>query len=262
MLYYFGYGSNMDITSIQAKGVYPLESHRAVLRGWNLKFNVEHYFRQEGGVANVEPTDRSDDVVQGVFHLCEDEDLVKLDAVEAFGVGYDRVEVNLETGGGERKAITYIGMDAFINNECLPNQRYLNILLKGARRAELDQAYIDAISRHPVHEKPKYPTFKPPSGKAENFTEKSLADRPTYTALAGSVFDMSRARWQHHHLLGFFGGRDMTLFHLKRMDTSDGSETLADLKENRLTAYQQEYLNEYLNEYNNEYHYVGNYQFD
>lgn len=37
---------------------------------------------------------------------------------------------------------------------------------------------------------------------------------------------MSGARWQYSFLHSYFGGKDMTLFHLKRLDTSDGGETL------------------------------------
>ena len=40
---------------------------------------------------------------------------------------------------------------------------------------------------------------------------------------------MAGARAQHAFLQGYFGGKDMTLFHLQRMDPSDGSETLADI---------------------------------
>ena len=34
---------------------------------------------------------------------------------------------------------------------------------------------------------------------------------------------------------GLFGGKDMTLFHLKRLDDSDGAQTLDDIKHDRLT---------------------------
>jgi hypothetical protein len=82
------------------------------------------------------------------------------------------------------------------------------------------------------------------------------------TGLAGAVFDMAGARWQHHCLRDLFGGKDMTLFHLKRLDTSDGSETLDDIKFDRLTPIQRRYLNEYLHEYSTEYVYAGRYRYD
>jgi hypothetical protein len=73
---------------------------------------------------------------------------------------------------------------------------------------------------------------------------------------------MSRARWPHNFLLDWFGGKDMTLFHLKRFDDSDGRETLDDVKRDRLTLAQRQYLNEYLHEYSKEYVYVGRYMYD
>jgi cation transport regulator ChaC len=56
--WYFGYGSNMDLNSLRAKGVEPRASARAVLRGWRLRFNVHHFFRHEGGAGNIESSDR------------------------------------------------------------------------------------------------------------------------------------------------------------------------------------------------------------
>jgi sulfite reductase (NADPH) flavoprotein alpha-component len=72
---------------------------------------------------------------------------------------------------------------------------------------------------------------------------------------------MSHARPQHAYLKQFFGGRDMTLFHLKRMDSSDGSETLDDFLQDRLSPAQRRNLNEYLHEYACEYSFAGHFEF-
>jgi len=58
-----------------------------------------------------------------------------------------------------------------------------------------------------------------------------------------------------------FGGRDMTLFHLKRMDSSDGTETLDDIRQDRLDSAQRRYLNAYLQEYKREYRYIGRFEY-
>ncbi len=262
MFWYFGYGSNMDLTSMRAKGVEPHTSERAVLRGWRLRFNVQHFFRHEGGVGNIEPSDNSTDAVWGVLHQCDDEHLALLDAAEAYGHGYDRISVSVLTDRGEQSAIAYVGMPSFLNQRCRPSQRYLNMLLKGATKAGLDSAYIDALHRHPVHQPRPVPPFVPPPGDYPVFTAATLTQHPLLTALAGAVFDMSRARWQHSFLHGLFGGKDMTLFHLKRLDSSDGCETLEDIKHDRLTPTQRQYLNEYLHAYSTEYVYVGRYVYD
>jgi cation transport regulator ChaC len=261
--WYFGYGSNMDFGSLRAKGVQPRVSERAVLRGWRLRFNVHHFFRHEGGVGNIEPSGDQSDVVWGVLHHCEDEHLALLDAAEAYGHGYDRVDVSLLTDRGEQQAIAYVGVPSFLDEQCLPTQRYLNILLKGAVAAGLDAAYVEALRQHPVFQRQPVPPFVPPPGCEHRvFTAATLARHPLFTALAGAVFDMSGARWQHSFLHGLFGGKDMTLFHLKRLDNSDGSETLDDIKHDRLSPAQRKYLNEYLHEYNTEYVYAGRYIYD
>jgi hypothetical protein len=260
--WYFGYGSNMSLTSLRAKGVEPKSSERTVLFGWRLRFNVHHFFRHEGGVANIEPTGDPSDVVRGLLHHCDDAHLALLDAAEAYGHGYDRVEVPVLTGHGEQHALTYVGMPSFLDQACRPTRRYMNILLKGATAAGLDPGYIDGLRHHPVHESGPVSSFVPPPGAYETFNAASLAQHPLYTALAGAVFDMSAARWQHSFLHGLFGGKDMTLFHLKRLDDADGSETIDDLKNDRLTPKQRRYLDEYLNEYSREYVYVGRYVYD
>ena len=262
MFWYFGYGSNMDLTSLRAKGVEPRSSQRAVLRGWRLRFNVQHFFRHEGGVGNIEPTGDPSDLVRGVLHLCRDELLALLDAAEAYGHGYDRIELTVQADTGERRAITYVGLPDFIDGHCLPTRRYLNILVQGATTAGLDPAYVEALRQHAVHPHREVPPFVPPPGDYPVFTAATLARQPLLTALAGAVFDMAGARAQHRFLQGFFGGRDMTLFHLQRLDRSDGSETLDDVRHGRLTPVQRHYLDQYLHAYMSEYVYAGRFVYD
>jgi len=261
MFYYFGYGSNMDMTSLRSKGVLPRTSERARLWGWRLRFNVRHFFRHEGGVGNIEPSLDPRCVVWGVVHLCEDFHKERLDAVEAFGHGYDRIEVTVETKRGGVTAAAYVGIASFVDDRCLPTRRYLNILVRGATAAGLDPAYIERLRAHPIHENAPYPRFEHPPGEHPRFTAATLADKPLYTAVFGAVFDMSGARWQHESRKGFCGGKDMTVFHLRQLDTSDGKETLDDVKHDRLTDEQRRYLTAYLHEYNAEYAYVGRFDY-
>jgi sulfite reductase (NADPH) flavoprotein alpha-component len=262
MFIYFGYGSNMNITSLRAKGVDPLRSQRARLPNWRLRFNVQHFFRHEGGVGNIEPSENPADYVLGLLHECPDEALANLDAVEACGIGYDRIQVDVDTDGEQVSAYTYVGMPAFINDSCLPSRRYLNILLAGARRAGLDPDYVRKLETQPLHQPEEHPEFTPPPGDYPLFDQDSLTRQPQYTALYGSVFDMTDARPLHEYLKGFFGGRDMTLFHLKRLDSSDGSETMDDIRQGRLNPAQMRYINGYLIEYSREYRYVGRFDYN
>jgi sulfite reductase (NADPH) flavoprotein alpha-component len=260
MFWHFGYGSNMDLTSLRAKGIEPRVSERAVLADWRLRFNVRHFFRHEGGVANIEPA--HDALVWGVVHRCEDEQLAYLDAAEACGHGYNRIDIAVRAEGGERRAVAYVGTASFLDDKCNPTQRYLNILVRGAIAAGVDPAYVDALRRHQLHQSAPAPAFVPPSGAYPIFNAATLRRHPLLTALAGSVFDMSGARRELTYLHGLFGGKDMSLFVLKRLDDSCGQETIEDVKQNRLSARQRQYLSEYLHQYSREFTYVGRYLYE
>lgn len=259
MFYYFGYGSNLSLPSLRAKGVEPRESLPAALNGWTLRFNVRHWFRHEGGMGNVEQTGRADDRVLGLVHLCDDAHLAALDAVEAYGWRYDRVEVAVQTAGGPIRALTYVGMPAAIDNSCLPTSRYLNIIVAGATTAGLDAEYVARLRAHPLAPARDYPLFQPPPGSAPEFTRSTLAQHPNYTALVNAVFDMTAARGDLTRLIPLFGGKDMTLFHIRRLDTSTGAESLADVQSGLLSDAAQRYLNACLHEYSSEFRYVGRY---
>lgn len=163
--WYFGYGSNMDLNSLGAKGVEPRASKRAVLRGWRLRFNVQHFFCHEAGVGNIEPSGQPCDVVWGMLHRCDGQHLALLDAAEAYGHCYDRIEVAVHTESGEQKAIAYVGVPTFLDEACRPTRRYLNIILRGAAAAGLDPAYIEALRRCPTHEMTPSEPFVPPAGE-------------------------------------------------------------------------------------------------
>jgi len=258
MIRYFGYGSNMDFTSLRAKGVVPLASRRAVLRGWRLRFNVEHFFRHEGGMGNIEFTGDPENRVLGVVHDCDENDLAALDRVEAYGVGYDRVVVNVDTPQGSEQALAYVGLPAYVNDACRPTRRYLNILVRGAEAVDLDADYVAMLKSRPVLEPPELSAYQPPRD-APRMDHSGLVS--PLTVLAGSVFDMRAARKAHSIARDWFGGKEVTLFLLKRMDSSDGTESFEDVIENRLRENQRVYLNIYLHAFCEEYEYVGTFDY-
>lgn len=255
------------MTSLKAKGVVPIKSQPAVLYGWVLRFNVQHFFRNEGGVGNIEYTGDPVDKVLGILHECSDDALAPLDAMEAYGYGYDRITIDVEVSNASSQspkiitALTYVGMPDFIDDNCLPSRRYLNIILDGAINAGFANDYINNLNSQAVHIPKDYPQYSPPKGDYPCFDENSLTKYPLYTALFGAVFDMSEARPHHEYLKSFFGGQDMTLFHLKRLDSSKVEENADDIKYNRLNYTQMKYLNSFLNEYAVEYRYVGRFNY-
>jgi len=160
------------------------------------------------------------------------------------------------------KSWAYVGLPDYLDESCLPTRRYLNIILNGAKNAGLSSYYINNLSKHPLLPQIEYPDFKAPEGDFPVFTSETLAKNTKLTALAGSVFDMSGARSKLTVIEGLFGGKDMTLFHLKRHDTRTGTETLEDVKNGNISDPGRKYLNAYLHEYNKEFKYVGRYVFD
>jgi hypothetical protein len=169
--------------------------------------------------------------------------------ISATGHGYDLTELTVETDLGEQRAVAYVGNPSFLDERCRPTQRYLHSILRGATAAGLDPAYIHSLRRHAVHETTPLPPFVPSAGECHTFTAATLSQHGLFTALFGAVFDMSCARWQYTYLRSFYGGKDMTLFHLKRLNDSDGGEALDDIKHGRLTLAQRQYPNEHLHEY-------------
>lgn len=259
MITYFGYGSNINLASLRSKGVIPVSSARAVLHGWKLRFNVKHWFRHEGGVGNIRPSSDPADLVEGMIHIFPDEQLASLDAVESYGYGYDRITISVETPQGPLSALTYVGLPEFIDDDCLPSRRYLNIIVKGAEAAGLSAPYIERLRQHPVFVPAEYPPFPYPPDNGVCYTAETLAAHGNLTALMYGVFDMSGVQSRLSCLPELFGGKDMTLFHVKRHDTSTGNETLEDIKSGNISDGAKKYINAYLHEYAHEFRYIGRY---
>lgn len=263
MFTYFGYGSNLDAVAMRAKGVVPARSRVGELRGWRLRFDVAHFFADlEGGVANIEHTGRHGDLVLGVLHDCDDAALELLDRAELYPDGYDRITVapTARTTGGTGEAveaIAYVGTPAFLDATCRPSQRYLNIVVRGARAAGLDEQYVAALASTPVHEPPDIGAFEVPPGDWPTFDADELVGRSELTALAGHVFDMSDARPEHRLVREWFGGHDVTETIAHRSDASDATETLDEVLSGAVDERIRQYVEAYLTMFAREYRYAG-----
>jgi len=79
--------------------------------------------------------------------------MAKLDAIE-FAYGYSKTQTTLE--GYDGRVITswlYVAKpENVLDKETPPSRRYLNILLKGARQAKLDSAYVEALAEQEVYQ--------------------------------------------------------------------------------------------------------------
>jgi len=261
MFYYFGYGSNINSLALKAKGVNPKSSVQATLQGWKLTFNVQHWFKHEGGMANIVNTTQPQDYVEGVLHLCEAGDLKKLDQREAYGIGYDRIEVRVTTKSEHILALAYIGLPEVLDNTLKPTSRYINIIINGALEHNLNTNYIEQLKHQPTTKMPIYPRFEFnfDNRNEKIYNKETLSKSAHLTALSGYVFDMRNSREELKSLFNIFGGKDMTLFHLKRLDSSDGNETLKDITNGTISDQGKEYINTYLHAYQKEFECVGRY---
>lgn len=244
---YFGYGSNMDRLSLTPKGVTFPHSLAARLPRWRLRFNVGHIFAHEGGVPNIE-LDAPGEEVPGVLRRLEADTLALLDAAEASPDGYYRTKVNLMTSEGRYDVVAYVGTPAVIDESCQPTGRYLDILVRGpmrrgstptaSMRLPLPQSMRPSLPSHSLRRRVSGLPSARPTLRAP---QSHRAGRPGVRH--------AQSRPKHGFLRGLFGGRDMTSFHLKRMDASDGSETEGDIAAGRFNAAQHVYLDAYLQAY-------------
>lgn len=263
MFSYFGYGSNMDMQALRLKGVCPVSSQRGMLFGWQLVFNLRTFFQHEGGMGNVCHTGNPDHVTHGVLHSFHEEAIPLLDQMEGGGHAYNRVEVEIETYDQEKKkAHIYVARpERLLEGRGLPSPRYLNILIRGATQIGLDPAYIETLRQVPTHPQPDFPPFEFPAAPTTVFTAESLAEHPFYTALAGAVFDMSASMEEFPFLETLLGGKDSTLFFLKRMDSSTHNETLEQVIHGCFSPLQQKSLNRYLHEFSHIFQYLGRFDY-
>ena len=180
--------------------------------------------------------------------------------MESYGFGYDRITVPLEIDDGIASGFAYVGLPDFLDHRCLPTRRYLNIVIAGAEAAGLSKEYIDNLRAHAVYVPDEYPPFEYPADNGLLYTTQTLAQHRSLTALSGAVFEMKNANTRLVCLLDLFGGKDMTLFHVRRHDTSSGNETEDDILTGNITSGAKLYINAYLHEYNNEFIYVGRFK--
>jgi len=101
MFYYFGYGSNLSVVSLHAKGIAPLSSESAQLEGYSLA--------GEAGAEGL-TAGRPAEVVHGTLHACRSVDIDALDALEGVGPTRHRSEMTVTVHDGRRvPAYVYVG---------------------------------------------------------------------------------------------------------------------------------------------------------
>ena len=142
---YFAYGSNMDWDQMRARCPSARFMGMAELRDHRLAFTRKSE-KRGCGVCDV-VTDKGK-TVWGVVFEVDEVDIGRLDVKEGYQPGraknaYRRKECHVFMDGDDERpmaVVTYFGDPQ--ENPPLPNAEYKNLLLSGARRWQLPEAYI------------------------------------------------------------------------------------------------------------------------
>lgn len=150
-MYYYAYGSNLDIKRMMLRCPSAEIIGVAVLNKYRLTF-----MENNGGkvVANILKTKKNDCVLGVVYYIPRQEDWDELDRCEGHPIVYKRVNVNVELESGEvKECITYIMEDEkFVTHNTkwlkgslvakrligIPKKDYLKHITNGYIQHELD----------------------------------------------------------------------------------------------------------------------------
>jgi gamma-glutamylcyclotransferase (GGCT)/AIG2-like uncharacterized protein YtfP len=126
---YFAFGSNMDESRMQTRGVTYSDRQAATLPGYRLTFDKASG-RTGGGYATVQPD--PDDHVEGALYTTTKAGIRRLDGYEGYPTHYDRQTVTVQTADGNAvEAIAYVAQPSQITPGSRPTKDYLRHLLAG-----------------------------------------------------------------------------------------------------------------------------------
>lgn len=142
----FGYGSNMNLRALEFKGVLVLESVAARLDGQSLVFG------HEGGMAGA--VECVGGVMYGVLHRLSMEHYDKLILAEGGGRYYINKFLAVQTLEEPPRTISAsvftVANDHWnVQKAGLPSERYLRILIEGAKHFALPAEWVTRLERQP-----------------------------------------------------------------------------------------------------------------
>ena len=142
-LWYFAYGSNLDPRTFEGRRrMRPSEARVAHLRDHRLVFDLP-VGDGERGVGNLLPS--PGEMVFGVAYRITGAEAERLDATEGVPRAYRRVSIDVETtDGASLAAFTYLS--SYRREGRKPSERYLELLLRGARHHGLPAAYVRSLA--------------------------------------------------------------------------------------------------------------------
>jgi hypothetical protein len=161
MVLYFAYGSNMNPFVLSGRrNVFPVTSVPAMIQDWYLNFDVIGLPYLEPAFASIgkKPMFEGQPIVHGVLHEISDEDYRQIQITEGggghVGVGYDSVVLTATKYNGKQvecKTLVWIP-DNFVQYRFFSSKRYMDLLIHGAIRFELEPAYIQFLESIPKYE--------------------------------------------------------------------------------------------------------------
>ena len=149
-MFYFAYGSNMNLDQMRERRVSYENSRRALLRDYKLGFTKTSK-RYNAGVADI--VESKGNFVEGVLYEVTEEGMANLDKFEGIEQNvYKRVKVVVQLESGEElETITY----KIINEDkpfIPPAKEYMDKIIKGAETHRLSKNYIQKLKAIPLKE--------------------------------------------------------------------------------------------------------------
>ena len=139
-VWYFAYGSNLNIGQMMNRVGEWSVSKRAVIKGYKLKFNVRSP-RWGGLTANVVRTDNPNDKVYGVLYRILREKLNVLSTYE----GTTPTDTPVEADGVNLQAKVYIFETPRVSGK--PPEAYLDVMLTGLSQHGYPEAVIEEVKK-------------------------------------------------------------------------------------------------------------------
>lgn len=136
MVYYFAYGSNMDLTQMDSRCPrnYERLEEKAVLEGWEFIIN-------ERGVANIRRKENSE--VYGLLFKITVRCRNCLDMHENYPKTYDRPKLTIKFRGRDKKTLVYI--DKKHTQRGKPRIGYLEKIVRAAGKFKFPKDYIEHL---------------------------------------------------------------------------------------------------------------------
>lgn len=144
-MYYLAYGSNLHPVRLEKRLGPVTRIGVAELSGYELRFHKRG--ADDSGKGNLLKTKGSS--AWAVIYKIDDEQKTSLDEFE--GDGYDCVEIEAAIDEETYECCCYLAQPDWIDDNLLPHDWYRDLILHGARHAELSDEYLQCIQAQEVN---------------------------------------------------------------------------------------------------------------